>query len=89
MPGWEQGQGRVLPLGREWATEKGEVHLGYGWGIVPTSFGTAYAADGSGGTFYARIGLLPDKGMALVALSNAGHAQAAIADAQRFLTSIR
>jgi CubicO group peptidase (beta-lactamase class C family) len=67
------------------AEGKGTLQLGYGWGVEETSAGTAFVADGTGGTFYARIGLLPDKGLAFVALANSGNAEPAITDAQTFL----
>jgi CubicO group peptidase (beta-lactamase class C family) len=66
----------------------GELQLGYGWGVVTTDSGTAFVGDGTGGTFYARIGLLPGKGIGFVALSNAGNAEPAITDAQKLLTGI-
>ena len=69
--------------------ERGELRLGYGWAEYPTRDGTAFAADGTGGTFYARIALAPKHGLAFVALANAGHAEPAITEVQRLLTGIR
>lgn len=60
--------------------EKGLLRFGYGWGVEESRFGTGFYADGTGGTFYARIGILPASGHALVGLANSGNAEPAMTD---------
>lgn len=51
-----------------------EQGLGYGWGVVPLPGGARLsAADGSGGTFYARVIVLPYLDLAFVGMTNAGN----------------
>jgi CubicO group peptidase (beta-lactamase class C family) len=83
-----QGEARAEEMYMQ-SRERGIIQIGYGWAVVTTGAGTAYTGDGTGGTFYARIGLLPAKDMAFVALANAGNAEPAITDAQVYLTGIK
>lgn len=80
-----QGEARLEEMYQK-SNEHGTIKLGYGWGVLETPLSTAFFGDGSGGTFYARIGILPGKGLAFVSLANAGNAEAAITDAQVLLT---
>jgi CubicO group peptidase (beta-lactamase class C family) len=65
------------------------LRFGLPWGVSETRLGAGWYADGTGGTFYARIALVPAKGIAFVGLSNAGNGESAISDAMTFLTGLQ
>jgi CubicO group peptidase (beta-lactamase class C family) len=67
---------------------KATATLGFGWGIVSTPDGPLSQGDGSGGTFFARIAVLPGLDTALVAVTSAGSGSAAIDDAMKRITGI-
>lgn len=48
------------------------LKLGYGWGIETTDAGPLSSADGSGGTYYARLLIYPPLGLAFAGLANDG-----------------
>lgn len=58
---------------------KGSITMGYGWAVVPVdSKNTLSAAEGSGGTFFARIIVFPLIDAAFVGFSNCGNGNAAL-----------
>ncbi len=69
-------------------TQEGESTLGYGWAVVPFGDGNLSAADGSGGTFYARLAILPEYNLAFAGFTNAGDGERALSEAIRQLTGL-
>ena len=61
--------------------EGGTMHVGYGFGVTPRFS----AVDGSAGTFYARLVVIPKSGAALVFFSNCGNGEEAITDLMKKL----
>ncbi len=59
---------------------RGNVTMGYGWIVLPMDKKNNFlsAADGSGGTFYARIILIPSMEIAFVGFSNCGNGNIAL-----------
>ena len=60
------------------STQKGNLTLGYGWGVFPTDKGDLSAAEGSGGTFYAIIAVYPGLDVAFAGFTNCGDGSAAL-----------
>jgi len=52
--------------------------MGYGWAVLKIHGTPASVAEGSGGTFYAVIGILPDLDMGFAAVTNCGNGRIAI-----------
>jgi CubicO group peptidase (beta-lactamase class C family) len=67
---------------REW------VRLGYGWGLARVGRGLLSAADGSAGTFYARVAVLPAYDLVFVGLTNAADGEPALSEAYRRFTGL-
>ncbi len=65
-----------------------EVTLGHGWVIAATRRGTVSVGDGSGGTFFARIAVLPALDTAFVAATTTGTGAQAISDVIRRVTGL-
>jgi len=58
---------------------KGNITMGYAWAVVPVdSKNTLSAADGSGGTFFARIIVFPKINAAFAGFSNCGNGNTAL-----------
>ena len=61
------------------SSARGTITMGYGWAVVPVNKkNNLSAADGSGGTFYARIIVFPLVDMALVGFTNSGNGNEAL-----------
>jgi len=69
-------------------SQKGDLNLGYGWGIVPTDSGNLSAAEGSGGTFYAIIYVYPALDAGFVGFTNAGDGSEALGEAVKRITGL-
>lgn len=67
---------------------KATTTIGYGWGVVETRNGTLSVGDGSGGTFFARIAVLPSIDAAIVAVTSSGSGSVAIADVVKRVTGL-
>lgn len=52
--------------------EKGYITIGYGWMVIPEGGTLLSAADGSGGTFYARLIVFPALNAAFAGFTNCG-----------------
>lgn len=55
-----------------------ELSLGLGWGVAETDSGLLSLADGSGGTFYARLVVYPALDIAFAGLANSGDGDKAL-----------
>lgn len=55
-----------------------KITMGYGWVVIPVERSLLSAADGAGGTFYARIIVYPALNMALAAFTNCGDGTGAL-----------
>ncbi len=60
---------------------KAELTLGHGWAVVPIGGVKLSAADGSGGTFFARLAVLPSHAVAFAGVTSAGDGEPALGDA--------
>lgn len=58
--------------------ENSKITMGYGWCVLPEEGSLLSVADGSGGTFYARIIIFPALNAALVAFTNCGDGASAL-----------
>ena len=67
---------------------RAKLTLGYGWAVIPAGKGFLSAADGSGGTFYARVLIFPEADAAFVGFTNSGDGVAALGDAIYRLTGL-
>lgn len=68
--------------------QKGAVTLGYGWGVETIDHALLSVADGSAGTFYARIVVLPVLNLAFAGVTNSGDGHAALDKAIRRFTGL-
>lgn len=68
--------------------QKGNLSLGYGWGIVPEAAGNLSMAEGSGGTFYAMIGVYPALDAGFVGFTNSGDGSEALREAIKKITGL-
>ena len=66
-----------------------EVSMGYGWGVVPLPEGMLSAADGSGGTFFARIVVFPALDAAFVGATTTGAGAPALDAAIETITGLK
>lgn len=64
------------------------VTLGYGWGVSEIDHERISVADGSAGTFYARVVVLPALDVAFVGFTNAGSGEPALSEAYRASTGL-
>ncbi len=62
--------------------------LGYGWAVIPIGDDLLSAGDGSGGTFYARVVVLPVLDLAYVGFTNSGAGEAALSESIRRFTGL-
>jgi CubicO group peptidase (beta-lactamase class C family) len=62
--------------------------MGYGWGVVPLEEGLLSIADGSGGTFFARIVVFPALDAAFVGATSAGSGSQALDAAIEAITGL-
>ena len=67
---------------------KAELALGYGWLLVDTGGYRVSGADGSAGTFYARLLILPAHDVGFAAMVNSGAGDPVLHDAFRTLTGL-
>lgn len=58
--------------------QDGEGTFGYGWGLAPVENDYISLADGSGGTFYARLVIYPPLNVAFCGFTNCGNGAAAL-----------
>lgn len=65
-----------------------ELALGLGWAVVEAGGYPLSAADGSGGTFYARLAVLPSHDVAFAALVNSGAGEPVLSEAIRALLGL-
>lgn len=70
------------------ANSRRVITLGYGWAVVSIDDAMLSAADGSGGTFYARLVVLPALDIAFAGFTNSGDGEAALSEAIRELTGL-
>lgn len=66
--------------------DEGTLTLGYGWLVLPVENSLLSTADGSGGTFYATIALMPDLDIGFAAFTNCGDGSKAISEAVKLTT---
>jgi hypothetical protein len=66
-----------------------KINVAYEWGIFPILDCTISAADGSGGTFYARIVIFPEYNAAFAGFTNCGNGNNALTSLLRQLTGFR
>jgi CubicO group peptidase (beta-lactamase class C family) len=69
-------------------TQEGDLTLGYGWGVFPIPGGNLSVADGSGGTFLARLAVYPALDVAFAGFTNCGDGSAALDEAIKRLTGL-
>jgi CubicO group peptidase (beta-lactamase class C family) len=70
------------------ANQEGNLTLGYGWGVASVEGGYLSVADGSGGTFYARIAVYPALDIAFAGFTNYGDGSAALDEAIKKITGL-
>ncbi len=70
------------------ATQRGKVSFGYGWGVAEINGTHVSVADGSGGTFYARLVVIPTLDLAFAGFTNAGDGAEALGHVFRESTGI-
>ncbi len=66
-----------------------KVSIGYGWAVVPLAEGSLSAADGSGGTFFARVVVFPAKDAAFVGATTTGAGARALDAAIEEITGLK
>jgi CubicO group peptidase (beta-lactamase class C family) len=66
-----------------------KISIGYGWGVIPLPEGTLSAADGSGGTFFARIVVFPALDAAFVGATSTGAGAQALDAAIERITGLQ
>lgn len=71
------------------ASGRQRVTLGYGWAVTEHHRQPLSMADGSAGTFYARVALFPAVDVAFVGFTNAGDGESALSEALRVGTGLR
>ncbi len=69
-------------------TSRKRQSLGYGWALVPVGDGFLSVADGSAGTFYARLAILPELEVGFAGFTNAGDGEPALSLAIRRSTGL-
>lgn len=69
-------------------TSSEQLALGYGWAITDASGYPLSAGDGSGGTFYARVVVLPSHDVAFVGVVSSGAGDPALSAAIRTMTGL-
>jgi CubicO group peptidase (beta-lactamase class C family) len=60
---------------------KGRIRIAQGWYLYGDGPSAIHAADGTAGTFYAAVAILPDRGYALAGATNSGAGEQALAKA--------
>jgi len=70
------------------ANQRGEIPLGYGWGLLSVDKAMISVADGSGGTFYARLAVLPELDLAFAGFTNSGDGEPALSEITRRITGL-
>lgn len=63
--------------------------MGYGWMVIPEGGKLLSAADGSGGTFYARVIVFPALNAAFVGFTNYGDGYKALDKAIERITGLK
>jgi CubicO group peptidase (beta-lactamase class C family) len=65
-----------------------DITMGYGWVVFPVEGGNLSAADGSGGTFYAKIAVYPALDVAFAGFTNCGDGSPALNEAIKKITGL-
>jgi len=68
--------------------QEGNVTMGYGWGVFAVEGGNLSVADGSGGTFYARIAVYPALDVGFAGFTNCGDGSLALDEAIKKITGM-
>lgn len=70
------------------AEQNEKTTLGYGWAVIPIGDEMLSVADGSAGTFYARIAVLPALDLAFAGFTNSGDGEKALSESIRRFTGL-